>query len=60
MTRAHYAIYNSKSLLTAVNLHPETIKISPQVAHEMDREIQRKNGPDQVTVISRINNTSWK
>jgi len=30
------------------------------VAHEMDREIQRKNGPDQVTVMSRINNTSWK
>ena len=59
-TRAQYAIYNSKSLLMAANFLPESKKISHQVAYEMDREIQRINGPDQIAVISRIQNTSWK
>ena len=58
--RAIYQLYQSKTVADAAIASPKTKKIDGDVAKEMAREVERINGPDQVMVMSRVNNTNWK
>lgn len=58
--RAIYQLYQSKTVAEAAITSPKTKKIDGEVAKEMAREVERINGPDQVMVMSRVNNTNWK